>query len=285
MTEIISRARARMTDISIIPEFRDIYDESGIIRPFSTYVKKMIIAIAIVFTTTALFSISFYGIYNHLPMYKLILVTFSLSLITTNITAFLFLIYPLNLRNQLQSSIENSLIYSLSYMKIIATSGGSLDYLMERIADVEENQKIRQLARKYVTNTKLLGFDVSQSIENVIRRTPSKKLKKLLEDISHNIRTSGDLLTLFNYETNRMLVKKREDLKKLILSLTYLGEIYVAVFVLGPILFILIIIIMSTFVAGSTSSITQLNLVVFVGLPILASMLLVLLDTTLEGDI
>jgi flagellar protein FlaJ len=274
-----------MIDISVLPEFRDIYDESGIIWPFSNYIKKMTISIAIVFAITALFSISFYGIYNSLPMYKLILVTFSLSLITTNITAFLFLVYPLYIRNQLQGSIENSLIYSLSYMKIIATSGGSLDYIMERVADVEENQKIRQLARKYVTNTKLLGFDVSQAIEHVTRRTPSKKLKKLLEDISHNIRTSGDLLTLFKYETNRMLVKKREDLKKLILSLTYIGEVYVALFVLGPILFILIIIIMSTFVAGSTSSITQLNLVVFFGLPLLASMPLVVLDTPLEGDI
>jgi flagellar protein FlaJ len=170
-------------------------------------------------------------------------------------------------------------------MKLIATSGGSLDNIMEYIAEVEDNKKIRQLARKYITNTKLLGFDVSQAIEDVARRTPSKKLKKLLIDISHNIRTSGDLMTLFNYEINRMLVKKREDLKKLILSLTYIGEIYVALFVVGPILFILIIIIMSTFAVESTSAITQLNLVVFFGLPILASMFLVILDTTLHGDI
>ena len=92
-------------------------------------------------------------------------------------------------------------------------------------------------------------------------------------------------LNLISCAKNRMLVKKREDLKKLILSLTYIGEIYIAIFVLGRILFILIIIIMSTFVAGSTSAITQLNLVVFVGLPILASMFLIILDTTFEGNI
>ncbi|MCK5617035.1 type II secretion system F family protein [Candidatus Pacearchaeota archaeon] len=274
-----------MIDISAIQEFRDIYDESGIIRPYSNYVKKMTIAIAIAFIITALFSLFIYGIYNHFTPYKLILVTFSLSLISTNLTAFLFLFYPLYIRNQLQSNIENDLIYSLSYIKIIAASGGTLDYLMERVADVEDNQKIRQLATKYVINTKLLGFDVSQAIDNVSRRTPSKTLKKLLENISHNIKTSGDLLTLFNYEINKMLVKKREDLKKLILSLTYFGEIYVALFVVGPILFILIIIIMSNFIAGGTASITQLNLVVFVGLPILASMFLIILDTTFEGNI
>ncbi len=273
-----------MIEISAFQEFRDLYDESGINRSYSNYVQKMTIAIAVVFTVTALFSILFYGIYKHLFMYKLIVVTFSLSLITTNITAFLFLIYPLYIRNQLQDSIEDSLIYTLSYMKIIAASGGYLDYIMERIAEVEDNPKIRQLARKYVTNTKLLGLDVNQAIEDVSRRTPSKTLKKLLEDISHNIRTSGDLLPLFNYEINKMLTKKREDLKSLILSLTYFGEIYVALFVVGPILFILIIIIMSN-LTGSSSSITQLNLMVFVGLPILASMFLVILDTSIKGDI
>jgi hypothetical protein len=35
---------------------------------------------------------------------------------------------------------------------------------------------------------------------------------------------------------------------------------------------------------SGSSSIVQLNLVVFVGMPILASMFMVILDTVLEGD-
>jgi archaellum biogenesis protein FlaJ (TadC family) len=155
---------------------------------------------------------------------------------------------------------------------------------MEHIANVDNNSEIRKLANKFVTDVKLIGFDVSMALKDISNRTSSNIFKKLLEGINHNINTSGNLVNLFTYEIERMFNRKREGLESLTQSLTYLGEMYVALMVIGPILFILMIIILSVFLGGGSSAPIRLNLIVFFGLPILASMFLVILDTMLEGD-
>jgi flagellar protein FlaJ len=274
-----------MIKFDAIREFREIFDESGIHILFSEYIKRMSIIVSAVFGVTVISSALIYSIFFHLTFQKLIVVIFSVSLVTTDLAAFAHLLYPLYRRSQIRSKIENSLIYTLSYMKIIAASGSSIEHIMERVADVEDNPQINHLARKFNSDVKLLGFDVTTALEDVSRRTPSNILKKTMEGINHNIKTSGDMMILFDYEIERLFQSKKEKLKSVIRSLTYLGEMYVALMVVGPILFLLMIIILSAFIGSGNTSAIQLNLVVFIGMPILASMFLVILDTVLEADI
>lgn len=277
-------AKIQAFRLPTVREFREIYDESGISTLFSDYVRRMAVIVSVVFVLTAVSSALAHNLFFHLSPQRLFIVTASLSLVTTNITAFSHLLYPLYRRSQLRKEIENSLIYSLSYMNILSAGGGSIEGIMERVSEVEDNPQIRQLARKFVMDIRLLGFDVSATIEDVSRRTPSNILKKLLESIEHNMRMSGELKTLFTYEVERLFHRKREELKRLVRSLTFLGETYVAAMVVGPILFILMITILSVFSGAGTSSILQLNLIVFFGIPVLAAAFLIILDTQLEGD-
>ena len=273
-----------MMKIQPFREFRDIYDESGITTIYAEYIKKMVISIIVVFSVTIIISSIIYGLYYKLSFIKIILIDFSISLISTNIMAFIYLIYPLYMRNQIRKKIDNSLIYSVSYMKIVASGGSSIVTIMEHLANVEDNPEIKKLSNKFVSNVELMGLDVSTALDDVSNRTPSRILKKLIEGINHNIKTSGNLVSLFNYEIERMFQRKREELKSLMQSLTYLGELYVALMVIGPILFILMIVILSIFLGAGSSTPIRLNLIVFFGMPILSSMFLVLLDTMLEGD-
>ena len=78
---------------------------------------------------------------------------------------------------------------------------------------------------------------------------------------------------------------KRENLKKILSTMTYMGELYVALLVVGPILFILIITILSILGGGASSgSVLQLNLITFIGVPILATGFIILLDTSIGGE-
>jgi flagellar protein FlaJ len=273
-----------MIEITAIKEFREIYNESGIITPYSDYIRKMNISLVIIFSITFIVTLITYNVLYHLSYLKLFLIIISFCLISTNLAAFLYLTYPLYKRNQVRKKIENGLIYTVSYMKIIASSGSNIITIMEHVANIDNNYEIRKLANKFVTNVKLLGFDVSTALKDISNRTSSNVFKKLLQGINHNINTSGNLVNLFNYEITRMFNRKREELKSLTQSLTYIGEMYVALMVIGPILFILMIIILSVFLGGGTASTVRLNLIVFFGLPVLASMFLVILDTILEGD-
>lgn len=274
-----------MIKLPDMKEFREIYDESGLQTLFSKYVRRMSVFIAVVFSVTAFLTALVYGSLYHLPPHRIILVVFSISLITTNLTGFVHLLYPIYHRNQMRAKIENSLIYTLSYMNILSAGGGSIEHILKRVSEVEDNPQIKQLARKFIVDIRLLGFDVITALEDVSRRAPSKILKRLLESIIHNIKTSGDLRTLFTYEMARRFQSKREDLKNLMRSLTYLGEMYVAIMVVGPILFILMITILSIFSGVGSSSALQLNLIVFFGMPVLATVFIIILDTVLEGDV
>jgi archaellum biogenesis protein FlaJ (TadC family) len=116
--------------------------------------------------------------------------------------------------------------------------------------------------------------------------SPSKILAKEIEGIRTTIATSGDLKTLLLYEVARQMQAKKEKLKSKLNTLVYIGELYVALMVITPTIFILIIAILSV-LNGSTlggSAVLQLNLIVFIGVPIMAAIFTVILDQTLGRE-
>jgi len=134
-------------------------------------------------------------------------------------------------------------------------------------------------------NMRLFGMDISSSLEDIASRSASNILKYVIESINNNIQTSGELKNLFKFEVDRQMQRKRDDLKKVLSNLTYLGELYVALLVVAPILFILIITILSILgTSASGGSILQLNLITFFGMPLLSTMFIIILDTTMGGE-
>ena len=134
-------------------------------------------------------------------------------------------------------------------------------------------------------NMRLFGMDITSSFEDIASRSASETLKFVIESINNNIQTSGELKNLFKFEVDRQMQRKRDDLKKTLNSLTYLGELYVALLVVAPILFILIITILSILgTSGSNGSVLQLNLITFLGMPLLSTMFIIILDTTMGGE-
>ena len=186
----------------------------------------------------------------------------------------------------MRAKIENDLVYSLSYMTVLSASGVSLERIMKRVSEVEENPPLRQLAKKFMMNIALFGFDVTSALKDISRRSPSEILKKLMDSMNNTVQTSGDLKGLLTYEVKRQLQRKRDGLKKTMGTLTYLGEMYVTLMVVAPILFILMLTILSIIGSGpfGSSSILQLNLIVFFGIPLIATGFMIVLDTVVGGE-
>ena len=102
----------------------------------------------------------------------------------------------------------------------------------------------------------------------------------------NTVKTSGDLKGLLTFETEKLLHAKREQLKKTLSTLIALGEIYITAMVLGPIVFIIMLTILSVMgnVAFGLSPAEQLNLIVFFGLPILSAVIIVILNGILPEE-
>jgi flagellar protein FlaJ len=170
-------------------------------------------------------------------------------------------------------------------MAVLSASGMPIERILERITEVEDNPPLIHLSKKFLMNVKLFGMNVRTALKDIADMSPSHTFAKQLEAIRTVISTSGDLKTLLTYEVDRQLQVKRESLKSKLNSLVYIGEIYVAMMVITPILFVLLIAILSILGGGlGGSAIVQLDLLVFVGIPILSAVFLVLLDQTMGTE-
>ena len=107
----------------------------------------------------------------------------------------------------------------------------------------------------------------------------------LLEAIDNVQKTSGDLKSLLGFNYTRFLQDKRKQLTKMLNTLTYIGEAFVTLMVVTPILFIVMLTIFTILGGGiGGAQIVQLNLLVFFGMPLFATGFLIVLDTILEVE-
>jgi flagellar protein FlaJ len=269
--------------LPVVEEFRQIYRESGLATSFNDYMRQMAIIVTAVFSSTALLTFAVHLVL--LRSSKALPASFILSLSASILAAFALLYRPLHRRNQNRAKIDNGLVYSLSYMTVLSASGISIERILARLTEVEADSPLHLITKKFLMDVELFGFDVTSALADVTRRSPSDNLRKLFMSINNTILTSGDLKGLLTYEVERQIQLKKEGLKKLTGNLMYMGEVYVIVMVVAPILFILMITILS--VIGSslgTSSVLQLNLIVFFGIPLMATGIIIVLDTMLGGD-
>jgi len=265
-------------------EFREIYKESGLSTSFENYVRRMTLLVAAIFSLTAVASMAFHGLVLRLAGLRLLQAVFSLSLSASGLLALALLYYPYHQRNQRREKTEEDLVYALSYMTVLSAGGISIERIMERVSETEESPPLKKLAEKFIMDIKLFGFDVTSALKDISRRSPSEMLSKLLDSVNNTVQTSGDLKSLLTYEVERQLQRKRERLKKMMGTLTYMGELYVTIMVVAPILFILMLPVLSVLGGGPLgSSVHELNLLVFFGVPIMAVGFIIVLDTVVRG--
>jgi flagellar protein FlaJ len=184
------------------------------------------------------------------------------------------------------AEIDLNLVYTTGYMEVLSAGGIPIERIFDRVIQVERHPAIRDSAKRLITDVKVFGLDVVSSLNDVIKHSPSEVFSKLLVGIINTLKTSGDLQGLFTFETERLLSLKKEQMKKTLNSLLGLGEVYIAGVVMGPVTFIIMITILSVMgtVAFGISPIMQLNLIVFLGIPMICLAFIVILNSALPQE-
>jgi len=266
--------------------FRTIYLKSGIPRLYESY-------IAIMFFVSLSAFVSAFGACAliHYMLFELTLLQFLIAVLTLSCVITLtvpmaFILYPLYRRSQRRKEIDANLVYTTGYMGVLSAGGIEIERIFERVAQVEKHRPIKDLARKLITDAKMFGSDVTSSLREAALRSPSEGFSKILIGIINTFKTSGDLKSLLEFETERLLHAKREQLKRTLGTLTVLGEIYISAMVMGPIVFIVMLTILSVMgnVTFGLSPPEQLNLIVFFGLPVISAIFIVILNSVLPEE-
>jgi archaellum biogenesis protein FlaJ (TadC family) len=265
-------------------EYRDIYDESGIKLYFNEYKKRTaIITVSVVFLTALVSNFILESFFDY-GAETILVSSLILSITLGLVTLILAFVNPVYQRNQSMNHLEKNLLYSMSYMAVLSASGMPIERIFRRLTEVEDNPPLKALTHKFIINISMLGKDILSALSEMADASPSRQLKKTIESVRTTIMTSGDLKTIIIYEVERQMQKKREKLKASVNTLVYVGEIYVTMMVVTPVLFILMITIMSIMggISFGGSSIVQLNLIIFFGIPVMGAAFIIILDQVLE---
>ena len=267
--------------------FKTVYMASGLTTYIDNYVKRAASVTAVAFPISLVFSLMIFGFALRWGFTStVILYAFIVGVFTSTVVATGYVLYPFYRRRENKAKIDNGLIYFLSYMTALSASGMPIDKIIDRITEVETNPPLILLAKKFLMDVKLFGMDVRSALKDIALMSPSPSLAKIIEGMRTVFVTSGDLKGLLTYEVSRQIQVKQQELKAKVNTLVYIGELYVAIMVVTPILFIIIISILSILGTSALGGnpVTQMNLLVFVGIPILGFFFTIILDQTLGSE-
>ena len=265
---------------------KQVYERSGISRLYESYIALMLFSSAVTFAAALVIGALLHYFLFRLAIMQSVVAVLVLSIIASITVIIMFVAYPVYHGKQRRAEIDSNLVYTTGYMGVLSAGGISVERIFDRVIQVERRPAIRDLAKRLITDMRVFGVDVTSSLNDVIKHSPSEVFSKLLVGITNTLKTSGDLKSLLTFETERLLSMKREQLKKTLNTLLGLGEIYIAGVVMGPVTFIIMITILSVMgnVAFGISPIMQLNLLVFMGIPMICLIFIVILNSALPQE-
>ena len=265
---------------------KQVYERSGISRLYESYIALMLFSSVLAFVTAFVTGTLLNYFLFRLAITQYVMAVLVLSTIASIIVIIMFVAYPIYHGKQRREEIDSNLVYTAGYMGVLSAGGISVERIFDRVIQVERRPAIIDLAKRLITDMRVFGLDVTSSLNDVIKHSPSEVFSKLLVGITNTLKTSGDLKGLLTFETERLLGMKREQLKKTLNTLLGLGEVYIAGVVMGPVTFIIMITILSVMgsVAFGMSPIMQLNLLVFLGIPMICLVFIVILNSALPQE-
>ena len=265
-------------------EFKEAYGQSGIPLIFEAYISTGFLLSSLV--TIPTFAISLI-IETRLFPRGLILLSILGSVVLSGVAfglaLVLWLSYPMLRRRTSKSKLEGQLAYSFGILGVLAAAGINLERLFERIASSESNPVLADLAKRFLRNIRVFGLDTETALMEVAEHCPSEAFSKMLDSIAVAHKTTGSIHDLVMFESSRLLQEKRDKLRKTIGTLAVMAELYITLVVVGPIIFIVMMAIFGILPAGGLPDpISVINLIVFIGIPVLSIMFVLLLDSAVS---
>jgi flagellar protein FlaJ len=193
-----------------------------------------------------------------------------------------FYLYPVYRADKHKRELEDELPFTTGYMSILASAGVSPEKMFISLSTLKPPLASSSEATEVVKQINLFGLDIISALEKTSNRTPSQKVRDLIEGMISTIHTGGNLGAYLREKFKTHMKMKRVMLKKQADSLSVLSEIYVALLLTGPLLFVIMLSVMSVLGGGGfmgLSSDLLLSLLTYIGIPICALIFLIILDS------
>jgi flagellar protein FlaJ len=193
-----------------------------------------------------------------------------------------FYFYPIYRADKHKRELDDEMPFTTGYMAILSSAGVSPEKIFYSLSTLKEPLGVSSEARDIVRDVSLFGLDVVSALEKTSSRTPSEKLREILEGIISTMH-SGSNLASFLREKFRTHIKLRKlSLTKFADTLSMLSEVYVALLLTAPLLFIIMLSVMSVMGGNSLGGFSAdmlLRLITYLVIPVCAAVFLIIVDS------
>ncbi len=177
-----------------------------------------------------------------------------------------FYFYPSNVAGEKEKAIKSELPFVIVHMSAVAGSGARPISMFSTILSSGEYPGIRDEIKKIVNYVNIFGYDISTALKVVSKSTPSLKLKDLLDGLVSTIESGGSLKEYLVAVADDTMSTYKLERKKWTEAVSTYADIYTAVLIAAPLLFMVALRIIDSMGAGIP--VVPITLIaVFLGIP------------------
>lgn len=185
--------------------------------------------------------------------------------------------YPDMLISGRARAIDLSMYEMVMYLYAMHNSGASLTDAIKSLAKYADfyGEAAKEF-RLAVIDTEFCGADIYSGLAHLTETTPSVKLKHFVSEYSSTYRSIGSVDVFLQSKLDEMHEEKRIQQKAYLSSLEAVAEMYITLFVAGPLFVVIVLMVIGMI---SQPNPTILAMVVYLVLPIGTVVFLLLVDT------
>jgi len=190
-----------------------------------------------------------------------------------------FYTYPSIKAGSRSRQIEEELPYMISHMAVLATAGVPPERIFKSVAMTERTSVAAEMTN-IVRDVDLLGRDVISALETAGDRSPSKVFSEVSEGLIATVVSGGDVRRYLYDKAKSLMELKMIKAKELSDTLSIVGESYVALLIVFP----LVVMIMFTVMACVSSTLAGFNIIMlmyllaYILVPLMSLAVIILLD-------
>jgi flagellar protein FlaJ len=269
----------------LLPHFQDLHNQlkkGGVKIAFPAYLSFMILTSIIVFTISVIVLPFLLPIILHSSFFSAgnFLLSIMFAALFSIFTFILIYIYPGIKSSNRRIPIEINLPYISSFLTLLSSSNVAPRTIFRSVTEIDTLREVRQEFSNILRDVEVFGQDMLTSILENVNYTPSKKLREILTGYVATVRTGGNPTEYLRISTENLMKERMVKLDLMLESLSALAEIYIMVLVAMPLLFVVMFATLGMLGGGGTMNpALMLYLLTYVGIPIMAIILVVIVST------
>ena len=269
----------------LLPHFQDLHNQlkkGGVRIAFPAYLSFMLLMSFIAFIVPIIVLPLLLAVVLRTSLFSLgnFMLSLMLATLSSIMTIMMIYVYPGIKSSNRRIPIEINLPYISSFLTLLSSSNVQPRTIFRSVAKIETLREVRQEFSNIIRDVEIFGQDLLTSILENVKYAPSKKLREILSGYVATVRTGGNPTEYLRISTENIMKERMVKLDLMLESLSAMAEIYIMVLVAMPLLFVVMFATLGMLGgAGTMNPALMLYLLTYVGIPIMATILVVVIST------